>query len=48
MRGIVGDEAGDDKEVTILNRRLRWTGDKLILCADEKHVKEIVPRNPGG
>ena len=24
VRGIMGDEPGDDKEIVILNRRLRW------------------------
>ena len=39
---MLGDEEGDDKEITILNRRLTWRGDYLEYEADEKHVKEIL------
>jgi hypothetical protein len=42
LRAVVGDETGDDKEVTILNRKLTWTGTALNLSADEKHVREIL------
>ena len=42
LRAIIGDEEGDDKEVTILNRRQKWTGDSLELSADPKHVREIL------
>ena len=26
MRALLGDEAGDDREITILNRGIRWEG----------------------
>jgi hypothetical protein len=42
LRAIVGDEEGDDKEVTILNRKLKWDGDALTITADDKHVREIL------
>jgi hypothetical protein len=42
LRAIVGDERGDDQEVTILNRTLKWTGEALTLSADPKHVQEIL------
>ena len=42
LRGLVGDEEGDDKEVTILNRMLKWDGDALTMTADDKHVREIL------
>ena len=29
VRGVMGDEEDDDKEVTILNRTLRWTAEVL-------------------
>ncbi len=40
VRGILGDEAGDDKEITILSRTLKWL-DGDITLADSKHVKAI-------
>jgi hypothetical protein len=42
LRAVMGDESGDDREVTILNRTLRWDGSALTLRADEKHVREIL------
>ena len=41
VRGIMGDEEDDDKEVTILNRTLRWTPEGLEYKADDRHVREI-------
>ena len=41
VRGVLGDEPGDDKEVTILNRTLRWTAEGLEYQADDRHVQEI-------
>ena len=41
IRGILGDEAGDDKEIVILNRTLAWTEEGLEYRADDKHVSEI-------
>ena len=44
VRGILGGEIGDDEEIVILNRRLRWkTGEKTIEYeADPKHVREVL------
>ncbi len=39
LRGIMGDEVGDDREMTILNRKLKWHGSARILSADEEHVR---------
>ena len=41
VRGILGGEAGDDKEITILNRTVRWVGDVIEYEADMKHAKVI-------
>ena len=41
IRAIVGDDDGDDKEVTILNRTLRHTGSGFEYFADERHEAEI-------
>ena len=41
-RTMAFKEAGDDKEITILNRTLRWTEEGLEYEADSKHVREIV------
>ena len=42
IRGIMGDEPGDDKDIVILNRTLRWTEEGLEYRADDKHVREIL------
>ena len=42
VRGFMGDEPNDDKEITILNRTLRWTEEAFEYEADRKHVQEIV------
>ena len=42
MRALLGDEPGDDREITILNRRIRWEGGCLHYEADTKHVSEIL------
>ena len=42
VRGIVGDEPEDDKEIVILNRTLRWKERGIEYEADNKHVKEIL------
>ena len=39
---MLGDEQDDDKEVTILNRTLRWTAGGLEYEADGRHAQEIV------
>ena len=41
VRAVVGDDDGDDKEVTILNRTLKHTGDGLEYPADPRHEQEI-------
>ena len=41
VRAVIGDDDEDDKEVTILNRTLRHTGDGLEYAADPRHEKEI-------
>ena len=41
VRGVVGDDDGDDKEVTIFNRTLKHTGDGLEYSADPRHEREI-------
>ena len=35
-------DAGDDKEIRILNRVVKWESDKLIYEADDKHVTNIL------
>ena len=42
LKSILGDEPEDDKEITILGRRLRWTEDGLEYQADERHVGEVL------
>jgi len=42
MRAMLGDEFGDDKEITILNRRISWKEGCLHYEADTKHVDEIL------
>ena len=38
---MLGDEDGDDHEVIILNRTIRWEIDSIRYEADSKHVEEI-------
>ena len=42
MRALLGDEPEDDREITILNRRIRWEGGCVHYEADTKHVSEIL------
>ena len=42
LRGILGDESGDDKEIVILNRTLKWRGGIIEYEADTHHVDEII------
>ncbi len=42
VRAVMGDEAGDDKEATILNRTVRWTNEGVEWEADPKHAKIIM------
>ena len=41
VRGILGPEAGDGKEITILGRKVVWTEDGISYEADPKH-RELV------
>ena len=41
MRASLGDEAEDDKEITLLNRMLVWAHGSLTFEADPKHVREM-------
>lgn len=40
--GDVGPEPGDDKEVSILNRIVRWCDDCLLYEADPRHVEKLL------
>jgi len=42
MRALLGDEPEDDREITILNRRIKWEGGCLQYEAATKHVSEIL------
>ena len=42
LRGVSGDDPGDDKEVKILNRVSSWDGEGLTLKAGSRHVKIIL------
>ena len=41
VRAAVGDDDGDDKEVTILKGTLKHTGDGLECSADPRNEREI-------
>ena len=41
-RATLGPEAGDDKEVSILNRVVRWCEDCLLYEADPRHVEKLL------
>ena len=42
IRGMMGPDAGDDKEIRIKNRVVKWESDKLVHEADDKHVTNIL------
>ena len=42
MRAMLGGDFGDDREITILNRRIEWKDGCLHYEADTKHVSEIL------
>ena len=46
LRARIGPQQSDDKEVRILNRILRLTGEGLLYEADPRHV-EILTRSLG-
>jgi hypothetical protein len=44
VRGLLGNDAGDDKQATILGRRLTWTSTSINYEADPKHVKIVIEK----
>ena len=42
IRAILGPESHDDKEVRILNRKVRWEVNQILYQDDEKHVHTII------
>ena len=42
VRAVLGPEAGDHKEATILNRIVRWEDGEISFEADPKHVKKML------
>ena len=42
VRAMMGPEPTDDKEVSILNRVIRWTEDALLYEADPRHVEKLL------
>ena len=42
IRAILGPESHDDKEVRILNRKVRWEVNQILYQGDEKHVHTII------
>ena len=42
VRATLGPEPTDDKEVSILNRVIRWTEDSLLYEADPRHVEKLM------
>ena len=44
VRAILGEEPGDDKEVTILGRTVRWKSWGIEYEADDKHRKALMEK----
>ena len=42
VRAMLGPDAGDDKEVRILNRLVRWEKDRIVYEGDEKHAQVVI------
>ena len=42
VRAILGPEQGDEKEVSILNRVVRWSSGVIEYEADPMHVKKLL------
>ena len=42
VRATLGPDASEDKEVSILNRVVRWTEDCLLYEADPRHVEKLL------
>jgi hypothetical protein len=41
VRAILGGEDGDDRDATILNRIVRWTGSGIEVEADPRHAEKL-------
>ena len=42
VRGTLGSDPGDEKNITILNREVSWDGENITYTADRKHAKTII------
>eukprot|EP00973_Karenia_brevis_P026748 3690945-Karenia_brevis.AAC.1 len=42
VRAVLGTEENDDKEVSILGRLVRWTGEGIKYEADPKHRRLVL------
>ena len=42
VRGILGPDEHDDKEIRILNRTVRWEPGGIRIAADDKHVRAVI------
>ena len=42
VRGVLGPEVGDDKEIVILGRTVRWTEEGVEFEADRRHRKVLM------
>ncbi len=42
VRAVLGPDAADDKEVSILNRIVRWGSQELFYEADPRHVEKLL------
>ena len=44
MRALLGDDSGDDREIAISNRRIRWEGGCLHYEADTRRIRNMFRR----
>ena len=42
VRAMLGPDAGDDKEVRILSRLVRWEKDRIVYEGGEKHSQVVI------
>lgn len=42
VRGMIGPDAGDKKEMTILNRKVEWLNWGIQITADKRHMEKMV------
>ena len=42
IRGLLGPDSTDDKEVPILNRVVRWENGDILYEADPRHVEKLL------